>query len=93
MAISEHIKDREQAKFQEIAGQTTVRGSSPLMISRIDKVGNTTYVGEAAVGSLPSQAVWRISRIVSAGNATTVFYASSGLFDQIWDNRAGLIYG
>lgn len=93
MTMPSSFRDRDQDKFQEIAGQTTVRSSSPLLISRIDKVGNTTYVGEAAVGSLGSQAVWRISRIVSSGNATTIFYASSGLFDQIWNNREGLVYG
>ena len=93
MTMPGSFRDREQAKFQEVAGQTTVRSSSVLMISRIDKIGNTTYVGEAAVGSLPSQAVWRISKIVSAGNLTTSLYASSGLFDQIWDDRAGLVYG
>ena len=93
MSISDHIKDREFNKFEEVAGQTTVRCSSPLLTSRIDKVGNTTYVGEAAVGSIESQAVWRISKIVTTGNATSVFYASSGLFDQAWDNRVGLIYG
>lgn len=93
MTMPSSFRDRDQDKFQEVGGQTTVKSSSPLLISRIDKVVNTTYVGEAAVGSLPSQAVWRISRIVSAGNLTISLYADSGLFNQVWDNRAGLIYG
>lgn len=93
MTMPSSFRDRDQDKFQEIAGQTTVKSSSPLLISLIDKAGNTTYVGEAAVGSLGSQPVWRVSRIVSAGNLTTSLYAGSGLFDQVWDNRAGLIYG
>jgi len=51
-----------------------------------------TYVGKAAQGSATSAAVWQIFRVTVAGTITTIEYAGTGLFDQIWDSRASLIY-
>jgi hypothetical protein len=51
-----------------------------------------TYVGKAAQGSATSAAVWQVFRVTVAGTITTIEYAGTGLFDQIWDSRASLIY-
>lgn len=54
---------------------------------------NTTYVGNAPVGSATSAAAWQISRIVISGNDVTITYADGDAdFDNIWDNRTGLSY-
>lgn len=54
----------------------------------VDVVNNITYEGYAAVGSLPSDPAWRISRTVkqSDGDSITLM-AGTGTYDQVWDNR------
>lgn len=61
----------------------------------LDQVNNTlTYLGEALPDSLENQPVWRISRIIYdlSGNVDEVRYADGGEFNQIWNDRASLIY-
>lgn len=61
----------------------------------LDQVSSTVlYLGEAVPESLENQAVWRIQKIVfdSNGDVDSIRYAEGGLFDQIWNNRASLIY-
>jgi hypothetical protein len=68
-----------------------------------DQGAGTVYVGEAAVGSLTADPVWRVRRLVTAAGITPVEYATvaagnpdasdrPGRFDHIWDNRAALTY-
>lgn len=49
-----------------------------------------TYFCDAAPGSLSSAAVWRISRMSSAG--VTQWADGNANFDNIADNRASLTY-
>jgi hypothetical protein len=58
---------------------------------RLATVGDIDYVGEAAIGTLTSAASWRIKRIDSS-SGTIIQWAGTGVFDQIWDNRASLSY-
>jgi hypothetical protein len=58
---------------------------------RLATVGDIDYVGEAAIGTTTSAASWRIKRIDSA-TGVILQWAGSGVFDQIWDNRASLSY-
>lgn len=66
------------------------------LATRVDDVGGTpdiTYVGEADPGSLTANPVWRVKRITDDGSEfTTVQWAGTGVFDQIWDDRASLTY-
>jgi hypothetical protein len=55
---------------------------------RMDSAGATDYIGEAAIGTATSAASWRIKKVTSS----SVLYASTGTFNQIWDNRASLTY-
>lgn len=62
-----------------------------------DYVGGTNviYLGAANPGSLSSAAVWQIRKYTYDvnNNVTSIQYASgSGSFNQVWDNRASLIY-
>ncbi len=58
---------------------------------RFATVGSIDYVGEAAIGTLTSAASWRIKRIDST-TGIIILWAGTGVFDQIWDNRASLSY-
>lgn len=59
----------------------------------IDEVNATiTYIGEAAPNSATSSAVWKIKKLTTTGVDIDIRFAGAGLFTQIWDNRAGLVY-
>lgn len=55
--------------------------------------GATAYQGWAATGTLTSQALWRIRRIVTTGADVSIKWADGNAsFDNEWDNRASLSY-
>jgi len=59
---------------------------------RFDRVSSTLmYLGEAPVGSLESEAKWKISLIEVIGTVTSIKWASTS-FDKVWNDRAGLTY-
>lgn len=61
----------------------------------LDQASSTVlYLGEAVPDSLENQAVWRIQKILFDvnGDVDAVRYAEGGLFNQIWNNRASLVY-
>ena len=54
---------------------------------------NTTYVGEAPVGTATNEAKWSIKKIVVSGTVTQILYADGDTkFDNVWDNRTSLTY-
>ena len=48
------------------------------------------YIGVAPAGTATSTASWRIHRLLEQGDVSTIEIASTGMADQIWDNRASL---
>jgi hypothetical protein len=60
----------------------------------IDTVSsNLIYIGQAAIGSLGSTAVWRIERVTITGSIIKKEYANGvSTYTNIWDNRASLSY-
>lgn len=58
---------------------------------RLETVGSIDYVGEAAIGTATSSALWRIKKIDST-SGLVLTWAGTGVFNQIWDNRASLTY-
>lgn len=62
--------------------------------TRIDEVSaSVTYIGKAIPGSTTAEAVWSIQKMVVTGTETSFEWADGNpLFDNIWDNRAGLTY-
>ena len=58
---------------------------------RLDTVGSIDYVGEASIGTATSAASWRIKRVDST-TGIIIQWAGTGVFNQIWDNRASLSY-
>lgn len=61
---------------------------------RFDEASATvTYIGEATVGTLDSEAGWRIKRFTVSGTETLLEWASGTPdYDKIWDNRASYTY-
>lgn len=62
---------------------------------RVDEVSSSLmYVGIAEVGSLTSASSWRIYRVSStAGSSPIIEWADGNSnYDNIWDNRAALVY-
>jgi len=61
--------------------------------NRVDLFSSTIiYVGNAAIGSSAGSAVWRIKKIETIGTEDITTWAGTGLFDQVWSNRAALTY-
>ena len=62
--------------------------------THLDQVtNNLTYIGEALPGSLDSNAVWRIKRLVETGPDSEITWADGDSdFDNIWDDRLSLTY-
>ena len=73
-------------------GQLKVNGFAPI---RLDVASSTImYLGEAVVGSLTSDSVWKIQRITSdtTGSLYIEFADGNINYDNVWDNRASLSY-
>jgi len=66
-------------------------GSDAELALKLVTVGAVDYVGEAAVGSLGNQPVWRIKKINSA-SGIVITWAGTGIFDQVMNNYYGLEY-
>ncbi len=58
---------------------------------RMATVGDVDYVGEAAIGTATSAEAWRIKKIDST-TGVIIQWAGTGVFNQVWDNRATLSY-
>lgn len=67
--------------------------SSGVQAQRIDEVSaSVTYVGEAAVSAADGDSTWRIKKLETSGNVTSIKWAASGAYTQIWNDRASLTY-
>jgi hypothetical protein len=59
---------------------------------RFDKVSSSVmYLGEGIFGALDSEPKWKIKKIQITGDYVSITNASTD-FNQIWNNRASLIY-
>lgn len=71
--------------------KSTLKPPMSLLIDEVDT--NTTYVGEAVVGTTASEAKWRIRKVFINGTNTTVLYADGNAnWDNVWDDRESLSY-
>lgn len=59
---------------------------------RVDEVSSTiTYIGEAVAGSAEGSSVWRVRKI-DFTNPISIKWAGTGIYNQVWSNRAALTY-
>lgn len=60
---------------------------------KIEESGSFLYIGEAAPGSSPSSAAWRIKRVYENGPDTDIIWAdNTAEFDKVWNDRATYEY-
>jgi len=60
---------------------------------RLDEIGATIYLGEAAVGSSESASTWRIQKITQIGTVLEILWANGNSnFNNTWDDRTTLSY-
>ena len=52
---------------------------------------NITYIGKAAIGSATSSPAWQIQKIDET-TGMVITWAGTAAFDQVFDNRTGLVY-
>jgi len=79
----------------DISAHVALDVTSPATISQFDYVGGASiiYAGDAAPGTLTSEAGWSIQKFTYTGaDLTSTAYAGAGAFNQVWDDRASLIY-
>jgi hypothetical protein len=69
-------------------------GPSPTYDVITDLVSATTgYVGKADIGSVASNPVWQIQKMVMDSNGgVTLQWAGLAAFNQVWNNRTSLTY-
>jgi hypothetical protein len=81
------------SQVAQVTGSITATTVNTSYAVRSDSASATiTYVGKAEIGSNESSPVWQIMRITSGVSGETIEYAGTGLFDQVWANRASLTY-
>lgn len=77
----------------ELTDVTAVTVTSIPTTLRLEKYGDYTYIGTAAVGSLESASVWKIMRLGTVDSVLEKLYADGDeLFDNVWDDRYTLAY-
>lgn len=61
---------------------------------RVDDASSTvTYVGEAQTGTGESVAAWRIKKLTTTGTVLAIQWADGNQqFDNIWNDRASILY-
>ena len=58
----------------------------------VEEISNTTYIGYSTDGVV-SNATWAIYKVIETATLTTIQMPTTGLkFDQIWNNRASIIF-
>ena len=64
---------------------------SPIWIERIDSGDSVSYYGFALKGSATTAASWYVKRITRTNNDAVEAWASTQP-NQVWDDRATLVY-
>jgi hypothetical protein len=77
-----------------IALYQQIRSQGEFKAMRIDEsVVGTTYFGFAPINTLNSEDKWQIKRLTEGSGLIAMHWADGNAeFDNIWDNRTGLVY-
>jgi len=78
-----------------VGSKFALAATEPAQLIRTDKTttANTTYVGYADPNTATSSASWQVLRVIdSSGNKTLEYADGNDSYDNVWDNRASLIY-
>jgi hypothetical protein len=73
--------------------QLSVNDFGSALSLRMDEASATvTYVGEALPGTATSASAWRIKKLDTTSGTSIRWADGDTLFNNVWDNRAGLTY-
>ncbi len=77
-----------------VVHQLRVQPHAPAYLFRLDDDGaGTAYLGRALPGSSSADPVWELRKLLTSGYNVAILWADgSGLFDKVWDDRAGYSY-
>jgi hypothetical protein len=71
----------------------TYSATAPFVTLLDEASASVTYIGKAKIGSPSASALWQIQKMSVSGNVTSITWADGdSLFNNIWDDRAGLSY-
>jgi hypothetical protein len=83
-----------EVKVSPTGDLATYSAPAPLATKLDEASASVTYIGKAKIGSASASALWQIQKMSVSGNVTSITWADSdSLFNNIWDDRAGLTYG
>lgn len=93
LGVGVNIVNQENNLVVDIASSVPLQVTSASFATRLDEASAViTYVGNAAPGSLTSDAVWQIKRLDSTSGLVVEYADGTADFDNIWDDRAILSY-
>lgn len=75
-------------------GELVVSSTDPTITVRIDEVSSSLlYIGTARIGSATSSALWQVQKVTVVSTVTSILWADGNSnYDNIWDDRASLVY-
>jgi hypothetical protein len=89
------INPATEETLQAVEAAIAGLGGAVAYATEVDKTStvDVIYVGDAAIGSVTSGAVWRIQKIDKTGGNVSIKWADGDdLFNNIWDNRLSITY-
>lgn len=93
-ADQEKKLDAESVQHPILGELFRLRMVSPDKSQRIDEVSATLlYIGEAVIGALDTDPVWKIKKILTSGSQTAILWPDDGNgYVHSWADRASLTY-
>jgi hypothetical protein len=92
LPLGERSDGSGSAEIIKSAGGALLTADANLITEYEDAGGGVVYFGEALPGTSTSAGAWRIRRITTVGGSISTKFAGTGVFDQVWNNRASLSY-
>lgn len=100
IGVKEVGHDKNLRALAQVLGASTVQSEYVIDVEftialDYDSLGNLVYIGRAQPGTAKNDAGWQIMKLTydGNGNLTDVQWADGDeQFDNVWDNRAVLVY-
>lgn len=81
------------SQFQSDANAAISRNFSQYAVRLDDTTtASVTYIGKAEIGTATSAPRWAIQKMDETGNLSITWADGNAEFDNVWDNRASLVY-
>lgn len=93
--MPEIIRDENTSTTWKIDSLGVGRVATPQLALRLAENSldsNILYIGHAIIGSLESDAVWRIKKLDTTTGIVMEYADGNDRFDNVWDDRESLSY-